>query len=287
MSDLVSVADAAVPFDYGNLPAEVVAVLGYVGQSGAADHIWSTQDAAAARKAVGAWAPIWVPPQDLFGRDEGARAAAGMIAVLPQYDVGSDCPVFLDVERGTYDAHPADVAAGIDRWYTGMTDAGYTNAHPYAPKDYGKGWIADWVTAQPTSLPADWVGQQWAGGAHGGEYDLSVFRRDIFAPILNGNGGGDMALDKDDKAWIVKQLETFQGSVVTHVDKLHNGGSGAGAWPRNVVSVYDAVAELRKEVAGLSSGGVDTEALAHALATALGPDMAAEVVAALGKRLSG
>lgn len=286
MSDLISVADAAVPFDYANLPADVVAVLGYVGQSGAADHIWSTQDAKDAERRVGAWAPIWVPPQDLFGRDEGARAATGMIAVLPQYGVGPDCPVFLDIERHTYDAHPADVAAGIDRWYTLMTDAGYANAHPYAPVDYGHGWVPEYVEDKPTTLPADWVGQQWTNQGHGGEFDLSVFRREVFASILNGNGGGDVALDKDDKAWLVKQLETFQGSVVTHVDKLHNGGSGADAWPRNVASVYDAITELRKDVAGISTGSIDPAKLAADITAQLGPDIANQVLNELRARLA-
>lgn len=283
---LVTVADAAVPFDYAALSRDVVAVLGYVGESGAADHIWSTQEADAARKAVGAWSGIWVPPQTIFGRDDGHRAAVGMLKVLPAYSVTTDHPVFLDIERHLYDAHSADVRDGITAWQYAMAKAGYLKSYPYAPIDYGRGWVPKWVPSPPSALPTGWVGQQWTNRGDDGGYDLSVFRREVFAAIISDDSGGSDVLDKADKTWIVAQLATLQANTEKAVTKLHSGGTGPDAWAKNVVSIADALAALTAEVKSLGVNDVDVASLATDIAAKLGPDVAASVATELGKRLS-
>lgn len=285
-SALITVADAAVPFDYAALPHDVVCVLGYVGLSGATPHVWSTAEAEAARKAVGAWAPIWCPSQDVFGRDEGHRAAAGMLAALPQYGIVKASPLFLDIERGTYDAHPADVAAGITAWSDDLDAAGYTNSYPYAPEDYNHGWVAKWVTLAPTSLPVEWVGQQYTNRGDGGACDLSIFRRDIFASILTDTGGTDMALDTNDKAWIIKQLAALQGNVEGQIGKLHSGTGWGSDWPKNVVTVHDLCASILVKLDADAGDPLDVAALAKGIAASLSPDLAAAVANELAKRLA-
>lgn len=284
-SGLVRVADAAVPFDYAALPHDVVAVLGYVGESGATPHVWSTQEADAARKAVGAWSAIWVPPQGLVTRDDGARAAHTMLKVLPQYQVGTDHPVFFDIERSTYDAHPTEADSAIASWSQIMRGAGYHLAYPYAPVTYGRGWIAHYVDGEPTELPTGYIGQQYTNNGDGGSCDFSVFDRAVFTAIINNGKGDTVALDKADKAWIVAQLGTLQHNVNGQIAKLHDGGAGEGTWPRNVAATYEEVVKLSGAVAGLKLGGVDVDALAADLAAKLGPDVAAAVLDAAAKRL--
>lgn len=286
MSDLVDVADTAFPFDYAKLPAGVVAVGGYVGASAETPHIWSTVEADEARRAVGAWFPIWVPPQGLMTDTTGRVAAAGMIATLPQYQVGKDCPMFLDVERSSADASLSGARDAISAFVFHMREAGYTNAHGYNPITIMGGWIAHYIESKPTHLAAEDAGWQWTNKGDGGLFDLSVFHRDIFAPILSDTNKGDDVLDTADKQWIVDQLAHGQTNVLNRIDALHSGKGGSTDWPVNVHAVYDELVKVSATLSILGEPGGDARALAAAIADSLGPALAAQVATELSKRLA-
>lgn len=282
---LVQTADAATPFDYAALPGTVKVILGYIGQAGATPYVWSTADAAKAKAAVGAWAPIWTPPQHDLSVDAGHRAAAGAIAALSQYDYPKGGPVFVDVERGTYDANPEQADGFIEAFQASMGLAGYGLAYPYAPEDYGRGWVAHWVPKMPTSLPPAYVGQQWKGNAFNGMCDLSVFRPAVFAALITTTEDDTVALTKDDKAWIVKQLATMRGDIIDHVDALHNGKAGKLNWPSNVAAVHEDTGAILKALSVTGLAPADIDAIAAAVAAKVGDTDAGLFLDEMSKRL--
>jgi len=161
---LVIGCDGAYPF---TPPAGCQIVLGYVGEAGETPHVWTTAEIEAARQ--GHWfAPIWTPPQS--ANFDGVAAADGMASALGALGYPEDGPVFLDVERSTWDAGGAGSA---NNWQTRMQSHGYTQ--PYC---YGREWVAHWdlpageIGPAPTVLPAGCIGEQYADA---GPYDLSVF----------------------------------------------------------------------------------------------------------------
>lgn len=183
MGSLWLAADASVPFDYSTLPAGVHAIAGYVG--GDTYYVWSDAEIAAAERAVGMWWAIWTAPNaagDSLSAWQGQHDAAGMVAALRARSYSQDRPVFYDIERHVWDASPSGARAGIAAWATAMRSAGWSLAYPYAPPDYGSGWIYDWTNARPDSLPSGWVGQQYTGQRNtgGGPYDLSVFDESLW-----------------------------------------------------------------------------------------------------------
>lgn len=285
--DLISVADAAYPFDYAELPSGVVAVCGYVGQSGETPHVWSTQEADAARKAVGAWAPIWVPPQGVMTADTGVHAAAELAGVLGQYGVPADSPMFFDIEEHSYEASPAGARSAASAFVASMARHGCHNAWPYVPLAMGKGWVAHYVGAPPRRLPKGYAGLQWTNKGHGGTFDLSVFHRSVFAPILNNDKDSAMPLDKADKTWIAAELTHMQDNILGRIDALHGGKGGGVTWSVNLHSVNAEVIAVHHALTDAPVTPVDVTALADRLAITLGNDVAAQVVAELGKRLSG
>lgn len=285
-SDLIDVADAAVPFTYSALPSAVKVVLGYIGEWGETPHVWSTQEADSARRQVGAWAPIWCPPQGRMTADTGYLAADKAAAALPQYGYPLDGPVFFDVERSSWDADTDGAIGAIRAFKLRLRAHGYPLGIPYVTIDANTGWAAGWVPSRPTSLPPNLAGQQWSGNAYNGMCDLSVFHRSVFAALLDPEDN-DMPLDKDDKAWVVAQLAIVRADIMADIGKLHSGGPGkTPEWPKNVASVYDQVAKLAKASSGASGGAVDPEVLAAALAARLGPALGESVATALAKRLA-
>jgi hypothetical protein len=220
MSDLVDAADAAYPFDYATLPPGVTRVLGYVGMPGHTPHMWTRLEVAAVHASGRDWHPIVTVPIRALTASDGLAAATCMITTLPGLGYAAGGPVFLDVERDAWLTDPAGARACIAAWGGMMAAHGWPTAVAYLPLAAGYGWVASWTDARPDTLPAGWEGQQYAGNAGGGAYDLSVFDPAIFADT----GGLTMAdvtdiLDAVNKAsWdIRRQVQSTQGIILNTV----------------------------------------------------------------------
>jgi len=280
---LINVVDAATPPDYARLPRSVKVVLGYVGQYGCTPHVWSTDEA---RRRMGAWAPIWVPPQRRMTAETGKRAAQAALHAVAQYDYPHGGPVFFDIERHGYDADPAGARAALSAFRALLAQDGRWRGIGYGPVESGARWVAKWVTVRPDSLPAGWAGQQWHGATHGG-VDLSVFRPAVFHAILNHNNeDGASVLDKDDKQWLVKQLGTLQHNLGGRVDALRTGTLGHDSYPANLRDMLAKLDDIDAQLKGDGGAVINIDALATSLAGKLGPDLAGQLVAALAAKLS-
>lgn len=286
MSDLVLVADSAFPFDYSRLPSDVVCQLGYVGQLHETPHVWTADEVAHARQAVGAWAPIWTVPPSGFTVDVGKQAGNGMASALTALNYPHDGPVFLDVEHKTWAENPSRAMDAVAAWTETMAAHRWPNAHAYLPLAAGKGWLAHWTGIRPTSLPAGAVGLQYINALDGDRYDLSVFDRSIFTPLLT-TGDNPMAnLDAADQKWITDQLIAVQTNVLNHIEGMWYNGWTGHPNEVNLSAINTMVKHLTTVANAPSTGGVDVSALASALGTALGPQLAGAIAVELSKRLA-
>lgn len=286
-SRLVIAADAAYPFDYTRLPPAVSVVLGYVGESGCTPHIWSTGEVAEVRTTGRTWGPIIVPPQRALTGADGTHAAQTMIGTLPQYRYPAGAPVFLDIERASFDAAPAGAAAAVRAWRAGMSGAGWPDAFVYWPGQGPFTWRPDWTGKAPRRLPAGVAGVQYAGRVDGGRYDLSAFAPSVFAGLkIRGGTMSGAGLSKDDRAWLVAQLGTLQGNIDAHLQAIKAGAGGKWHYATNLDSIMRAITADQPGPAGRPATPVDVDTLAGALVDKVGPRLAADLVAALAAKLS-
>lgn len=172
---LVLAADAAYPFNLRLLPLSCNVVIGYLGERSFTPHVWKPNEIAAVRNSGREWWGVWTPPQDMISAAGAALAASGAINAAQLAGMRKTDPIFLDVERGTYDAHRSSVAPFVGLFKQQMRAHGYVNAFGYVPAVANFDWCAHWTGIRPTALPAAWVGQQYANGVAAGAYDLSVF----------------------------------------------------------------------------------------------------------------
>lgn len=184
---LLLAADASKPPTYSKLPRGTKVVLGYVGLAGCTPHVWSVAEAQTARRHGFTWAPIVTVAESGLNAGDGREAAAHMIAVLPGYRHPHGSPVFLDVEHAAILDNPDGSRACIDAWTAGMHAGGYPRAYAYADPSVGGTWLPDWVKDRPKSLPSALAGWQYEGSGKHPEYDLSVFRADLWsaAPVAH------------------------------------------------------------------------------------------------------
>lgn len=286
MTRLVDAADAAWPPPYEDLPAAVSVVLGYVGESGCTPHIWSTREVTACRAAGYTWAPIVVPPQRALTGPDGEHAAATMAAALPQYGHRAGWPVFLDIERGSFDADPAGAAAAVRAWRAGMAAAGWPDAYVYWP---GKGpftWRPDWTGRRPKRLPRGVSGVQYAGNADHGTVDLSVFAANVFPTLSPSPREGTVELSTASQRWLVDQLTQLQSNIDAHLNAIHGGTGGKWSYETNLISLYRLIAAMKPTGPTTTISPGEIADLADALAAKLTPDLAGDLAAALAARLA-
>ena len=172
---LVQAADAAYPFNLRLLPLGCNVVIGYLGQRSYTPHVWQRNEIQAVRDSGREWWGVWTPPQDDISTVGASNAIGGTINSLQLAGCRQSDPVFLDVERATYDKHRQAVAPFVGLWKSGLRKAGWVNAFAYVPADANFDWCAHWTGIKPNALPAAWVGQQYANAVAAGAYDLSVF----------------------------------------------------------------------------------------------------------------
>lgn len=172
---LVLAADAAYPFNLRLLPIGCNVVIGYLGERSFTPHVWKLNEIAAVRNSGREWWGVWTPPQNNITATGAALAASGAINAAQLAGMRKTDPIFLDVERGTYDAHRSQVAPFVGLWKQQMRAHGWVNSFAYVPADANFDWVAHWTGIRPTALPAAWVGQQYANAVAAGAYDLSVF----------------------------------------------------------------------------------------------------------------
>lgn len=173
--NLRKAADMAYPIDFGLLPDDVEAILGYVG--GDTPYVWTPLESEDAQRSGGGrqWWPIVTLPERALRTQDGWRCAAVMLAALPEHGVSKTAPVFIDCEHDAWVANPAGAQAAIDGWKAQMRAGGYPNTFAYVPLVAGFDWVANWTNVEPSHLPAGWIGEQYGGNSAGGAYDLSAF----------------------------------------------------------------------------------------------------------------
>ncbi len=172
---LVLAADAAYPFSLRLLPSGCDVVIGYLGERTFTPHVWKPNEIAAVRNSGRQWWGVWTPPQDQVTAAGAALAASGAINAAQIAGMRKTDPIFLDIERGTFDTHRTSVAPFVGLWKQTMRARGWVNVFAYVPAAADFDWCAHWTGIRPTSLPAAWVGQQYANAVAAGAYDLSVF----------------------------------------------------------------------------------------------------------------
>lgn len=175
---LITAADGAWPPNRALLPTRVKTVLAYIGQAKYTPHVWTPAECQGYRDAgYDVWS-IWVPPQaDIAELDPNAVAADTDTACQVR-GIPKNRPTFFDVEYAGWTANPAGVGRFIMAWKVAMKSRGYPHPFGYVPQAAGFDWVAHWVGWPPESLPAGWVGQQYAHDMAAGAYDLSVFDTD-------------------------------------------------------------------------------------------------------------
>lgn len=102
---LIDVYDGAFLHPLSAVPANVRAIVGYVGGSDAF-HVWSVADTQEVRASGREFWSLWVPPQRALSAADGTTAANGMIRALLAYRNPTSRPVFLNIEYDTYAASP-------------------------------------------------------------------------------------------------------------------------------------------------------------------------------------
>jgi hypothetical protein len=170
---LILAADAAYPFDYNRLPADITVIMGYFG--GDTPHIWTDTEIASALRTGREWWAIWTAPSrqgSVLNAAQGTRDGQGMAGACHARGYSTDKPVFYDVEHAAWVNNPGGAMDAIQNWKTVMHVAGYQHTCAYVPYTANFDWVAYWDNIRPTSLPVGWVGHQF-GGQPG--FDLSVF----------------------------------------------------------------------------------------------------------------
>jgi hypothetical protein len=286
MSDLVTCADYAYPFPPSDLPAGVRVVLGYAGSAEGTPHVWTRAEVDAVLATGRRWCPIWTPAPGPFTAQLGLQAANRMLAKLPDYAYDPTGPVFLDIERGQWDAAPATTREGVAAWQETMHKAGHAQAVPYLPTSAGFGWVADWTGIEPATLPGAWTGQQYAGNVDGGRYDLSVMRPEVFGVAATPTQGASMTLDAADLAHIKATVaEVVRAESVYALPRAValalTGHANALFDAANAGSLADG-----KGILGRLPASLDPAVFAAEVVAQIGPDFAAHVVTALGVKLA-
>lgn len=246
MTRLVTVADAAYPFDLATLPADCRAVAGYIG--GDTPHVWTFAEVLEVVGKGMLWWPIWTAPSTGQQLTAQAGYAAGIATALalPHYAVNNHAPVFLDVEYGTYIADPAGALAYTDAWKRALKERGYVSAWAYLPAGEQHDWIAHWTGIRPTSLPTGVIGCQYASdGMLGKPYDLSVFDLDA----LYATNGADMT--------------PTESAQLDHIERLAENINAA------LVNISPAIAEMRGEDQAIYASIATTAAREAALLKAI------------------
>lgn len=286
MTSLTLGADAAFPFDYKVLPAGVTLILGYLG--GSTPHAWTKAEIAAAESTGRTWLGIWTAPNpnkrlsNVQGRADGVAAAA-QLAVLGR---PKSLPVFCDIEESSYDADRAGAVSYRNGFRAELQAAGYPLAFAYWPIEAGSDWVAFWDYVRPTELPQGVVGRQYQGVATDTRFDLSVFDTSIIDPTATTTTGDNDMLDATDKAWLVAQLTTLRNSVIVHVKGVDVEGVPNPKAPSPTLLSIAKVVNVIEADENRPPAVVDATALAAALVAQLGPAFAAELVAAIGAKLS-
>lgn len=262
--DKVLVADAAFDFPLHNLPRECAVVLRYIGREGETPHIVDQAAIDHIRGSGFAFAPIWTPTNRVFSQQLGAQAAGEMVAALGRYKLLGTEPVFLDIEEHVYAADPHGCMAGVEAWQRGMHAAHHVQAYAYLPGAAATQWVADWVGQAPHHFAPGVIGVQYVGsGPSHGQYDLSVFARTVFAPLLDHRRTAPPKAGTDQQ-WLVDQLARVQSNLA----KLIRAES----------------ADVQGVVKAGAVGNVN--ALADAIVTKLGPRLAGDLAAELAQRLA-
>lgn len=278
-------ADAAYPFDYSRLPHGVSVVMGYTGQQGCTPHVWTETEVKAVQATGRTWVPIHTPPQTGLTPDMGKQAGNLMVSELRRYQLPPHAPVFLDVERASWDANPAGARAAVSDWQAVMHAAGHTQAWAYLPSIAQTQWVADWVGAAPQHFAPGVIGVQYAGNVDGGRYDLSIFAASVFAPQAAPVVAKPLPLTVADQEWLVEQLTKVQ-------DNLRHAFS-AYVWdndpqhpePVAMKHLSDKLDQLLQLQTSAPIPAVQVHELAAELAKVLGPLLGTDVVVALGKAL--
>lgn len=207
---LVLAADASTPPTYSKLPRGVKVVLGYVGLPGCTPHIWTHAEAQTARRHGYTWCPIVTVPESGLSAADGREAAAHAATVLPGYRHPSGLPVFLDVEQHALDDDLAGARACVSEWTARMHAAGYLRAYAYCDPAAGGAWLPDWTGERPKSLPSRLVGWQYEGPERHPEYDLSVFRADLFTGTHPAPAPAKAKTERPD-TYTVRKGDTLSG----------------------------------------------------------------------------
>lgn len=285
-SELIRSVDCAYPQNWATIPDGTHVVLGYVGQDGATPHVWTLNDIESVERADLLFAPIWTPPQGHFDRNAGAAAGNATAARLRALGYPPDAPVFLDIEKHTYDAAPEAVEEGIAAWSASLTAQGPFLPVAYAPTTRGKGWVADWTGHEPTSLPDGWDGQQYAGRVDGDRYDLSVFRPEVFTHLHHFTEVSDMPLNDADKAWIKENVSDPIQSVHLALGRISIDNDPAHEHPEALKHIHDQTVKILAEIGAGGMASIDVKALATDIADAVRTSLGADVAAEIGKRLT-
>lgn len=284
--DKVLVADAAYDFPLSHLPRGVSAVLRYVGSPTGTPHLVSLDAVAAIRAAGYAWAPIWTPDAAVFTRQLGLQAGNGMVDALRRYSLLGPEPVFLDIEKHVYDAAPESCMAGVSAWQNVMHQHGHQRAYAYLPAEAGQQWVADWVNVAPHHFAPGVIGVQYAGAVHGDEFDLSVFSRSLFQPLLDAQKGSAVALTDSDKKWLTDQLAAVQDNLARQARAYQWDNMASAPQPHANKHLDAKLDQVLARLSGAGAGPVDPAALADAIVARGGPQLAALVADLLSRRLA-
>lgn len=216
MSGLVTVVDMAYPVPVSKLPSAARAVCGYLGEPDTTPHVWTLGEVAAVRKTGREWWPIVVAPLRAIGADDGKAAANYALDRLHLYGVDVSQPVFYDVEHTTFAHDPAGARAAMAAWRSVLKAYGWHHPWVYSSSNTGAEWLARWVDSAPTHLPAGVMGQQWSGGAHGRDFDRSVFRPEILAAAPGNPAPDDPPPVHHQSHYTVRAGDTLTGIATAH-----------------------------------------------------------------------
>jgi hypothetical protein len=281
----VMAADAAFPFDYTRLPHGVRVVMGYTGQPGCTPHVWTQSEVAAAQAHGLTWVPIHTPPQGALYPNSGTQAGDLMVAELTHYQLPAHVPVFLDVERASWDKNPAGARAAVADWQAVMHAHGHPQAWAYLPNLAGSQWVADWVGQAPQHFAPGVIGVQYAGNVDGGRYDLSVFDASVFAQPVAPVAPKPTALTLADQEWLVSQLTKVQANLGAKLSAYVWDDDKAHPEPVALTHLSAKLDQLLHLHSSEPIPAAQVEALAAELAKVLGPTLGTDVVVTLGKAL--